>query len=468
MKKISGRYIFLLIFLLILLNPLIFYKIRYAKASTIIMSGNWEVSGNEIRVNEEIILNGNLTIREGGNLTLNYVHLLLNSSYDGEFCIRVENNSGLYIYNSIISAFNNDLEYNFWYLWGSKGIIDNSTIEELSGPRIHHLDLDKYGCPEGEDCEGSEGLFIAANNFIIKDCIIQNSNRNGIYVKGRNVSIYNSIIRNNFFEQINIESEVDDNGNIVYLASAQIFNNDISGSEDSNGIDISYAEVLIFNNTIHNNEFNGIEAVNSNVTIYNNILNNNEDNGINVRVNSSLIAYDNRITNTFNSDSKYFGSGYAFWLDYNLNKYFHIFNNYIENNIGGIAIHATSNVLIKNNTFVGHETAILIDNWVSFFTKEYIPFSSINITIKNNNFINNFIPFDIGSDTEVILINNSISGFYIPLKYSWPFILMGITIPSLLILIYIYKKKVKKKKSFSFTNNSLITNFHFFLQFKKP
>ncbi len=444
-RKIVISIIILFLFSMFF-NPILDFSTKRVLGNQSVIYENWEITQNNFTSNQVIVLNGNLTVREGGNLTLINVILYINSSYDGEFLIRVEDNCGLYIYNSKITAWNNNYEYNFWYLKGSRGLIQNSTIEELSGPRIHHREMQETGCPEGEDCEGSEGVFIGADNFIVRDSIIQNSNRNGLNIKANNVSVHNNIIRNNFFEQINVESDLDMEGNLIYSTSAQIYNNDIFGSDDSNGIDLFYTEVKIYNNTIHDNEFNGIEADHSNVTISNNTFFRNEDNAINIRDNSSLVAYDNIIYDTYNYDGKYFGTGCAFWLDYNFNNQIHIYNNYIANNIIGVAIHSTSNVLIENNTLIGHETGILADNWHCFFETEYIPNSTKNITIRKNDFINNFIIFDVQSDTDVLLINNNISGVYVPIRY----ILLVLSIVGIVMCIsvfIVYRRKRKKKRN---------------------
>jgi hypothetical protein len=65
--------------------------------------------------NKEIILNGNLTIAEGGSLTLTNVTLRVNCTIDGEHHIEVKNNGTLYINgSSIITALNTSNSFLFW------------------------------------------------------------------------------------------------------------------------------------------------------------------------------------------------------------------------------------------------------------------------------------------------------------------------------------------------------------------
>ena len=49
---------------------------------------HWIVNKTEIRINETIILDGNLTIENGGNLTFRNVTLIMNCFEDGEFGIK--------------------------------------------------------------------------------------------------------------------------------------------------------------------------------------------------------------------------------------------------------------------------------------------------------------------------------------------------------------------------------------------
>jgi len=53
------------------------------------LDGEWNVSGTEEEMNAVIVLTGNLTILNGGKLTLKNVTLAMNSTYDGEHHITI-------------------------------------------------------------------------------------------------------------------------------------------------------------------------------------------------------------------------------------------------------------------------------------------------------------------------------------------------------------------------------------------
>lgn len=111
-RKIVISIIILFLFSMFF-NPILDFSTERVLGNQSVIYENWEITQNNFTSNQVIVLNGNLTVREGGNLTLINVILYINSSYDGEFLIRVEDNCGLYIYNSKITAWNNNYEYNF-------------------------------------------------------------------------------------------------------------------------------------------------------------------------------------------------------------------------------------------------------------------------------------------------------------------------------------------------------------------
>jgi len=389
-KFIKEEVVIIITILIFCILPSMGFSIENECLSQI--NGDWIIKNETVCSNMEIILTGNLKI-ENNSLTLKNVILKINSSYNGQFFIGVYKNGLLYVENSTISAVNHNKKYNFWYYPESYGAINYSVIEDLSGPRIHHKDLEKY-CPPTEDCNSSEGLFIGADNFIIEDSIIQNSNRHGLNIRAKNVTIRNNIIRNNFCENINVE------GNERIFLNGKIHNNEIYGSSDCNGINLAYGEFEIYNNSVHDNEFNGIESAFSNVTIYDNIFENNGDNGVNNRHNSSTVVYRNTIKNNAHN---------GIFLDWNLKNQIHIFNNYIVNNsISGITVYSTSNVMIENNTIKENWIGIKVANIHSFFGEILIPNSTKNVTVRSNKFIDNKFLTDIKGDTEVFMTDNII------------------------------------------------------------
>ncbi len=89
---------FLLSFLL--LPSTLLMCVSYAQP----LSGNWIVIETEVVENMNVILDGDLTIKNGGSLTLRNVTLSLNPQNNGESGILVEKGSSFFVYNSNITS----------------------------------------------------------------------------------------------------------------------------------------------------------------------------------------------------------------------------------------------------------------------------------------------------------------------------------------------------------------------------
>ena len=88
-----------------------------------------------------IVLTGNLTIENGGNLTLKNMTLILNCTFDGEFHIEVLDGGIMNILDldmdhltdfdtSKITSIDTKYEYNFWVRDGSRFEMKNSNLSE--------------------------------------------------------------------------------------------------------------------------------------------------------------------------------------------------------------------------------------------------------------------------------------------------------------------------------------------------
>jgi hypothetical protein len=64
--------------------------------------GDWIVTGEEVVENKTVVLDGNLIVKSGGNLTLRNVTLIVKSTYPRQYSISVEAEGSLSIYNSTI------------------------------------------------------------------------------------------------------------------------------------------------------------------------------------------------------------------------------------------------------------------------------------------------------------------------------------------------------------------------------
>ena len=87
-------------------------------------SGDWIVTGVEVVENKTILLNGNLTVKAGGSLTLRNVTLRMNVEQNGQYGISVEEGGALSIYNSNISS---ATEFRFFFsVVGGSFVMKNS------------------------------------------------------------------------------------------------------------------------------------------------------------------------------------------------------------------------------------------------------------------------------------------------------------------------------------------------------
>ncbi|MEW5759259.1 MAG: hypothetical protein AB1779_00660 [Candidatus Thermoplasmatota archaeon] len=87
-------------------------------------SHDWIINAGEeiIRTGETIILDGNLVIY--GKMTFNRMILKLNSTFDGQYGIKVEENGKFEVYDSTLTALNPSYKFKF-EVYGSM-TIDNS------------------------------------------------------------------------------------------------------------------------------------------------------------------------------------------------------------------------------------------------------------------------------------------------------------------------------------------------------
>lgn len=121
--------------------------------------GDWVITNTTILRNETIILNGNLTIAPGGNLTLVNTTLILNCTYDGQYHIDIEDGGELHVI-------------------GTKGVIPGGGtalwhMDEGAGDTIHdasenHMDGTIYGATWADGKFGSALEFDGVDDYV--DC----------------------------------------------------------------------------------------------------------------------------------------------------------------------------------------------------------------------------------------------------------------------------------------------------------
>ena len=243
-------------------------EIDQNKEITIILDAefkNWVVTGTEIHINETIILNGNLTIENGGSLTFRNVTLIMNCSENGEFGIMVKDGGKFFILDyddnsettedrSNITAMDRDYEFKFLVDSGTEFVMRNSELSECGYHAVGKKD-------------GRAGLTIKTNYTIIDNSSIHH-NLYGIFLhRSSNNHIVNNkifsnhigIYLNNSFSNTILECNISNNNYAcIYIYYSN--NNTISDCNISNDEDYGICNLYSNNNTFSNNIFinNGI------------------------------------------------------------------------------------------------------------------------------------------------------------------------------------------------------------------
>jgi parallel beta-helix repeat protein len=389
----------------------------------------YAVTTDEVISDKVISCTGDIIIRNGGNLTLDYVNLTIGYSSDNHYGIYVEPGGSLRIINNSVvtcSDMGNGY-YEFWYKGGSSGEILESAVKYTWTPN-----------PNGNSQFGEAGMFIEADNFHIFNSSIENSRGNGIeayqahnFVAEFSSFIHNSanglLIRNS--ENITVSGcELSNNGADIErtdgcgmiviavdgtISENTIENNRYTGMEGSGGMDLT-----ISNNTARNNGHFGIffhdEFSTSTVEVCYNTC---ESNGLLEEMPGISIenaVYANVHNNTFNKN----GMGIRV-LSNSLSSRFH--ENTVNDNISN-GIHVdNANPIFYRNTVVGNDRAVFVQENIGVPSPNFgdlsILDSGLNDFSNNNVGIHNLSSARIkaennywGYTTEADIINYNING----------------------------------------------------------
>ncbi|MEW5760670.1 MAG: Ig-like domain repeat protein, partial [Candidatus Thermoplasmatota archaeon] len=166
-------------------------------------SNDWIINAGEeiIRSAEALILDGNLIIR--GKLTFTNVILKINSTFDGQFGIKVEENGTFEVYDSTITAFNHSFKYRF-VVYGSM-IIERSNVNYMwsdlnTTPPIGGIQIysDNVKITNSNIGYSPIGIYVEFASPIISGNTIKN-NVYGIYLWHSAPTISDNIIENNTY-----------------------------------------------------------------------------------------------------------------------------------------------------------------------------------------------------------------------------------------------------------------------------
>ena len=190
------------IFALLLLSSPAFLSVATAQPS----QGNWVVTGQEVVENRTIALNGNLTIEDGGSLTLRNVTLIVNSQYNGQYGISVEKGGSMFIHDSNITA--SDLKNRFTFVvQGDNFEMTNSGLHGVGWCSLNAGSaIDPCMSPP---LQTHAGPLIETDNALIENDTIS-ENGIGLLVTGSHMTIIgNSLSSNDISPLVGLGSSFD-------------------------------------------------------------------------------------------------------------------------------------------------------------------------------------------------------------------------------------------------------------------
>lgn len=334
-------------------------------------SGDWIIIAMENVENRTIVLDGDLIVKSGGNLTLRNVTLRLNCQYNGQYQIYVEPGASMFIFDSNISSTDGKHRYAF-IAAGDDFVMKDS---ELHGCGWGVWEVGVAGISEQvQESWDVAGLFVDTDNALVTNNLISR-NYVAIILNGSGISVRNNAIISNDDDPIFVFGSNNHITNNVIKHTCQsgfaqaisiwghnttVTNNIISEEprEDAIGIvwgigiDYSWGNTIV-NNTIAPVSCQGItlgcRIVSCNNIVENNIISAGET-GI------SLYGSNNRIVGNSLRDS---GTGIDLTYSYN--------NVVANNSFSNISIlhnirlcHSSRNAIINNQISLTNSSGIFM------------------------------------------------------------------------------------------------------------
>ncbi|MDI6707500.1 MAG: right-handed parallel beta-helix repeat-containing protein [Candidatus Thermoplasmatota archaeon] len=169
----------------------------------VVKGEDWVINNTTLVENEVKILNGNLIVQDGGNLTLSNVTLIMNCSYDGQYNIEVQSGGAMYVLNnSNITSANPNYEFMWWVRSESKFEMRDSELSECGWEDGYYgltIETDKAFLSNSSIFNNHCSIYLHnSSNSNINACHIYNNSRFGVYLYNSSNSninachIYNS------------------------------------------------------------------------------------------------------------------------------------------------------------------------------------------------------------------------------------------------------------------------------------
>jgi len=399
--------------------PLIVAFFLLSLSAKTTLAQDWVVTGTQVVENENILLNGNLIVENGGDLTLGGITLTMNNSYNGEYSILVKSGGAINIKDgTVITAASNSAHFAFEVEAGSQFLMQDSELHRCG-----------WGTPYVSPMDETAGLSIFADNPIIQNNLFS-ENYVGIRLcqaSGGTITnnrlpgnIWSSIDLQDWTEVVITDNTLSDSINGLYITQGSghvIIRNHFSGHFGEgamwmfNGWDNEFSSNQVEgpgiilcersgNNRILNNTFNNssgvslLQSVNnlvkgntitdapewaiqlqyasSNIVANNTLINTGRDGAIHLYHASENVL----VNNIINNEGKEQGSvlrGILIWGGSSSNT---VQSNHILSAYRGIALHysANENKIISNDISFCEQQSIIVER-------------SSNNNIHQNNFV---------------------------------------------------------------------------------
>jgi hypothetical protein len=138
-----------------------------AEAADVYIPGDWVIDTDLEFSGDEVIVRGNVAIKDGGSLTLRNTTLLIDSRRDDAFSLVVESTGNMYAYDSIISnRYTSEGYHRYFFNVYNDTVFINTDISRLYGWNQRH-----------------GGLRLYYGTHFIKGCTIHDSSTYGIYAR---------------------------------------------------------------------------------------------------------------------------------------------------------------------------------------------------------------------------------------------------------------------------------------------
>jgi parallel beta-helix repeat protein len=263
---------------------------------------DWTISNDTHVWNETIVLDGNLIVTSGGNLTLENVTILFNCSSNGQYRLEVMNGGLLHVsdINGTPSAIasNTTYAYKFWIQNGASADIYDTIITDCG-----------YDSWNG-GTNNNTGLWINSPNVTISDCNISDNYIGAYIYNTTSVSIYSSLFSSNTYGlYINDSKDLVIAGNIIEACS-----------ESGIYVDSTGYNTIQHNNMIFCDDFNDGDLSDWNIST--------TGSGVMNTSNEHYISADKSLYMDAPGSSKAFARSPKFSFDddhpYNLSSYFYL------------------------------------------------------------------------------------------------------------------------------------------------